>query len=328
MGFSHDNTGTGETLYVASGDSTRRHAAASPRSTPRTFALHVVGDLQAAPSSTRSSREPAPAISSPSSRPRARPLATTCTNPNCTDSAIGQLDKTTGRVIASRCSRGNPQGTAWAFAFWGGDFYTFTAPGNGATVVNRFNPADGSLVTVATALGPDRRRRRFDVRSGAVSDKLEGMRPGLVSFVGAGPGDPGLRTARAAQRLAEADVVFEDEVPAGRLVELAREGKRVVRLVAGDALESPAVVAQALAVAAAGVPFEVVPGVGARGAAAAFAGVLGRAVRVAGRRRRRGAGERSPRCGGDDRRRRGHPVAAGRDDDGGRGGAPRARARG
>jgi uroporphyrinogen III methyltransferase/synthase len=113
-----------------------------------------------------------------------------------------------------------------------------------------------------------------------VSDKLGGMRPGLVSFVGAGPGDPGLHTARATQRLAEADVVFEDEVPDGRLVDLAREGKRVVRLVAGDALESSAVVAQARVLAASGVPFEVVPGVGARGAVAAFAGVLGRAVRV------------------------------------------------
>jgi uroporphyrinogen III methyltransferase/synthase len=106
------------------------------------------------------------------------------------------------------------------------------------------------------------------------------MSPGLVSFVGSGPGDVALRTLRAVQRLTEADVVFEDEVPAEKLIELAREGKRVVRLVAGDALESPAVVAQARELASAGVSFEVVPGVGARGAAAAFAGVLGRAVRM------------------------------------------------
>lgn len=107
------------------------------------------------------------------------------------------------------------------------------------------------------------------------------MPAGLVSFVGAGPGDPSLRTAQAAQRLAEADVVFEDAVPAERIVELAREGKRVACLVAGDPLESPEAVAQVRAIAAAGVPFDVVPGVGARGAASAFAGVLGRAVRVA-----------------------------------------------
>jgi uroporphyrinogen III methyltransferase / synthase len=114
-----------------------------------------------------------------------------------------------------------------------------------------------------------------------VSAKLPGMRPGLLSFVGAGPGDPSLRTARAAQRIAEADIVFEDEVGVATLIELALQGKRLACLVAGDPLESPAVVAQARAVAAAGVPFEVVPGVGARGSAAAFAGVIGRAVRVA-----------------------------------------------
>jgi uroporphyrinogen III methyltransferase / synthase len=106
------------------------------------------------------------------------------------------------------------------------------------------------------------------------------MRPGLVSFVGAGPGDPGLLSARATQRLGEADAVFDDEVSTEKVVDLARAGKRVVRLVAGDPLESYEVAAQARAVAAAGLAFEVVPGVGARGLAAAFAGVLGRAVRV------------------------------------------------
>ena len=114
-----------------------------------------------------------------------------------------------------------------------------------------------------------------------MSGKLHGMPPGLVSFVGAGPGDPSLRTAQAAQRIAEADVVLEVEARVETLIELAREGKRVAYLVAGDPLESRAVVAQVRAVAAAGVPFDVLPGVGARGAAAAFAGVLGRAIRVA-----------------------------------------------
>jgi uroporphyrinogen III methyltransferase/synthase len=107
------------------------------------------------------------------------------------------------------------------------------------------------------------------------------MGAGFVSFVGGGPGDPDLRTARAAQRLAEADVVIELDVSAESLITLAREGKRVVRLLAGDPLESPAVVAQARALAAAGVLFDVVPGIGASGAAGAFAGVLGRAVRLA-----------------------------------------------
>jgi uroporphyrinogen III methyltransferase/synthase len=106
--------------------------------------------------------------------------------------------------------------------------------------------------------------------------------PGLVSFVSVGPGDPSLLCERAARRLSAADVVVGegDARGAGEIVELAQAGKRVARLVAGDALESAQVQDEVRAVARAGVPFEVVPGVGARAAAAAFAGVLGRAVRV------------------------------------------------
>lgn len=102
-----------------------------------------------------------------------------------------------------------------------------------------------------------------------------------VCFVGLGPGDPAFLTERARERLAAADVVVRDgEAPAGALVALAREGKRVVRATAGDALESPSVAAEARAVVEAGLAIEVVPGVGARSSAAAFGGVLGRAVRV------------------------------------------------
>jgi uroporphyrinogen III methyltransferase/synthase len=102
-----------------------------------------------------------------------------------------------------------------------------------------------------------------------------------VSFVSLGPGDDALRTARAAARLQEADVVVDEEgASAERLIELAREGKHVVQALAGDALESPEALALVRAVAGAGIPIEVVPGIGARAAAAAFAGVVGRAVRV------------------------------------------------
>jgi uroporphyrinogen III methyltransferase/synthase len=107
------------------------------------------------------------------------------------------------------------------------------------------------------------------------------MPPSFVSFVSLGPGDDALRTARAEARLREADVVVDDDgASAERLVALAREGKRVVLAMAGDALESSEGLALVRAVAGAGVPVEVVPGIGARAAAAAFAGVVGRAVRV------------------------------------------------
>jgi hypothetical protein len=63
-------------------------------------------------------------------------------------SAIVQIDKATAEVTNSSSLPGVQQGSGWAFAFWGGDFYTFTAPG-GSTVVTRFNPNDGTIVQVA-----------------------------------------------------------------------------------------------------------------------------------------------------------------------------------
>ena len=45
------------------------------------------------------------------------------------------------------------QGNYYAFAFWGGDFFTFTASTNpppGSTIVTRFRPSDGTVVPVAS----------------------------------------------------------------------------------------------------------------------------------------------------------------------------------
>jgi uroporphyrin-III C-methyltransferase/precorrin-2 dehydrogenase/sirohydrochlorin ferrochelatase len=126
---------------------------------------------------------------------------------------------------------------------------------------------------------------------------------GFVSLVGAGPGDPGLLTRRAAERLAAADVVLYDALVeaevlrlapgahrffvgkrAGRpsvsqraierlLVGAARRGKRVVRLKCGDPFVLGRGGEEALALAAAGVPFEVVPGISSAIAAPALAGI-------------------------------------------------------
>jgi uroporphyrinogen III methyltransferase/synthase len=104
---------------------------------------------------------------------------------------------------------------------------------------------------------------------------------GLLSFVGLGPGDPGLRTERAVSRIAQADTVTNgSDVRTETLIELVRSGQRVVRVVAGDPLESTHVLAEVRDAARAGVAVEVVPGIGAPAAAGAFAGVLGRAAWV------------------------------------------------
>jgi hypothetical protein len=64
------------------------------------------------------------------------------------DSAIGEIDKTTARVIAETPLPGITQGSAWAFGFWGGDFYTFTSPNSNGSIVTRVRPSDGSVTTV------------------------------------------------------------------------------------------------------------------------------------------------------------------------------------
>ena len=128
--------------------------------------------------------------------------------------------------------------------------------------------------------------------------------PGSVWLVGAGPGDPGLLTLHAVHALERADVVLHDALIAPeilalcganarleavgkragrpsakqlrinqRLIELARAGLRVVRLKGGDPLVFGRGGEEALALAAAGVAFRIVPGITAGIAAPAYAGI-------------------------------------------------------
>jgi len=130
------------------------------------------------------------------------------------------------------------------------------------------------------------------------------MKRGKVYFVGAGPGDPKLLTIRGKECLEQAEVVLYDylansvlldHVPAeaeriyvgrrgrGRygeqkeinrvMVERAQAGKTVVRLKGGDPFVFGRGGEEAEAVADAGIPFEVVPGVTSAVAAAAYAGI-------------------------------------------------------
>jgi hypothetical protein len=143
MGFSQDTNDPGETLYVASEGT----GATLGSIDTNNFNLRVIGPFQPSIPGAELSGTAAGDLFAFFGANGTTP----CNNSNgstCPDSAIGQIDKTTGTVTGGTFLEGLAQGGAWAFAFWGGDFYTFTAPA-GATIVTRFSPSDGSAVTVA-----------------------------------------------------------------------------------------------------------------------------------------------------------------------------------
>ena len=127
---------------------------------------------------------------------------------------------------------------------------------------------------------------------------------GFVSFVGSGPGDPELLTLKAVARLRAADAVLFDDLSSGPILEYAKAGAdlvavgkragrpspkqdhvsrllvdyaatgaRVVRLKSGDPTIFGRLEEEIMALRAAGIPFEIIPGVTSATAAAAFAGI-------------------------------------------------------
>ena len=134
--------------------------------------------------------------------------------------------------------------------------------------------------------------------------ELPALEPGWVWLAGAGPGDPGLLTLYALKALREADVVVYDALVgeavlalarpdalreyagkrggkpspkqadiSGRLVQLAREGRRVLRLKGGDPFVFGRGGEEALALVEADVPFRIVPGISAGIGGLAYAGI-------------------------------------------------------
>ena len=127
---------------------------------------------------------------------------------------------------------------------------------------------------------------------------------GFVSFVSSGPGDPDLLTVKAVDRLQKAEVILFDDLSAGPilehaqpdadligvgkragraspkqdhvsrvLVDYAEAGLRVVRLKSGDSGMFGRLEEEITALQAAGIPFEIIPGVTSASAAAATAGI-------------------------------------------------------
>ena len=142
------------------------------------------------------------------------------------------------------------------------------------------------------------------LRRPGLSSRQPSIRTGTVYLVGAGPGDPGLLTVRALELIRHADIVLHDHLvsapilsecnPGARLIDVGKigHGRRteqedierrliaygragwcVVRLKGGDPLLFGRGSEEAAALRAAGVPFEIVPGVSSAMAAPAYAGI-------------------------------------------------------
>ena len=143
-----------------------------------------------------------------------------------------------------------------------------------------------------------------DARQPAALPPLPAIEPGSVWLVGAGPGDPGLLTLHALNGLRLADSVVYDALVSpdilalarpgatleyagkrggkpsarqpdicSRLVRLARQGRRVLRLKGGDPFVFGRGGEEALTLAAARIPFRLVPGVTAAAGGLAAAGI-------------------------------------------------------
>ncbi len=133
---------------------------------------------------------------------------------------------------------------------------------------------------------------------------LPTFEPGWVWLAGAGPGDPGLLTLHALNALQQADVLVYDALVgddilklvsenclleyagkrggrpspkqpdiSNRLVQLAREGKKVLRLKGGDPLVFGRGGEEALTLVEAGIPFRIIPGISAGVGGLAYAGI-------------------------------------------------------
>ncbi len=164
--------------------------------------------------------------------------------------------------------------------------------------------ADGSVAESMLNRNPKQAAERMEALLSAAQQEQDAVPLGEVYLVGSGPGDPDLLTFRALRLMQQADVVLHDRlVPDGilelvrrdadrifvgkkrgdhamqqtdisqLLVDLAKQGKRVLRLKGGDPFVFGRGGEEIEMLAAEGIAFQVVPGISAANGCAAYAGI-------------------------------------------------------
>jgi hypothetical protein len=139
MGYATNELGPTETLYIAGDSNSGIGSPGLGSIDTSTFGVTRIGDFDP------------PIARGELTGTGAGRLFAFYTKAPTQGSFIGEIEPTSGRVIAETPLPTVTQGSGWAFAFWGGDFYTFTAPDPSRNSrVTRYRPTDGSVREVAS----------------------------------------------------------------------------------------------------------------------------------------------------------------------------------
>ncbi len=140
MGFAIDDDGLGETLYVAAGSQPANQNSGLGKIDESTLQLDYIGPFLQAPGDrmelTSSDDGSLYGYFVDSNSP--------------SGGAVVSIDKNTGTILDVAPVSVGGNNNAFAFAYWGGDFYIFTAPLNGPTTITRYSPSDKSLKKVGS----------------------------------------------------------------------------------------------------------------------------------------------------------------------------------
>jgi hypothetical protein len=140
MGFAIDDDLLGETLYVAaSGEDGQNSLGLGSIDHLNDFALSFVGPF---------SENPGNRIELTSADDGQ--LYGYFIDPQGNGGYIVRIDKTTAEILETTHIDAGGDNSAFAFAYWSGDFYIFTSPLGGPTTITRYRPTDGTVTKVST----------------------------------------------------------------------------------------------------------------------------------------------------------------------------------